>query len=85
MGLLSVENADILVFLVLCLSALASWALIPPVKAFANKIGAIDVPKDERRMHKTPIPRLGGLAIFTGDVAKQQYRNEKAHKYCESP
>ena len=33
---------------------------------FAYKVGAIDVPKDARRMHKTPIPRLGGLAIFIG-------------------
>lgn len=29
----------------------------------AHKIGAIDVPKDNRRMHKHPIPRLGGIAI----------------------
>ena len=29
----------------------------------AYKVGAIDVPKDGRRMHSVPIPRLGGLAI----------------------
>ena len=38
----------------------------PPVKNFAHKVGAIDVPKDARRMHKKPIPRLGGLAIYGG-------------------
>ena len=38
----------------------------PVVKTFAYKVGAIDVPKDARRMHKAPIPRLGGLAIFIG-------------------
>jgi UDP-GlcNAc:undecaprenyl-phosphate GlcNAc-1-phosphate transferase len=38
----------------------------PLAKNFAYKIGAIDVPKDKRRMHKTPIPRLGGIAIFVG-------------------
>ena len=38
----------------------------PLVKNFAHKVGAIDVPKDARRMHKVPIPRLGGLAIFLG-------------------
>ena len=32
----------------------------------APKIGAIDVPKDGRRMHTKPIPRFGGLAIFVG-------------------
>ena len=30
----------------------------PLAKNFAYKIGAIDVPKDKRRMHKTPIPRI---------------------------
>lgn len=38
----------------------------PVVKSFAFKVGAIDVPKDNRRMHKVPIPRMGGLAIFLG-------------------
>jgi UDP-GlcNAc:undecaprenyl-phosphate GlcNAc-1-phosphate transferase len=38
----------------------------PFVKKLAVKIGAIDVPKDSRRIHKIPIPRLGGLAIFIG-------------------
>ena len=45
-----------------------SFALTPVVKSFAYKIGAIDVPKDNRRMHKTPIPRVGGLAIFLGFI-----------------
>ena len=43
-----------------------SFIMCPLVKTFAYKVGAIDVPKDARRMHKTPIPRLGGLAIFIG-------------------
>lgn len=41
-----------------------SFLATPLVKNLAYKVGAIDVPKDERRMHKVPIPRLGGLAIF---------------------
>ncbi|MCR5825364.1 MAG: undecaprenyl/decaprenyl-phosphate alpha-N-acetylglucosaminyl 1-phosphate transferase [Oscillospiraceae bacterium] len=45
---------------------LVSFILSPLVKSFAYKIGAIDVPKDKRRMHKKPTPRLGGLAIFLG-------------------
>lgn len=48
------------------ISGVLSYALTPFVKRFAYKIGAIDVPKDSRRMHKRPIPRLGGLAIFIG-------------------
>ena len=43
-----------------------SFALTPVVKRFAFKIKAIDIPKDGRRMHKRPIPRLGGLAIIFG-------------------
>lgn len=41
-----------------------SFLATPLVKSLAYKVGAIDVPKDNRRMHKVPIPRLGGLAIF---------------------
>ena len=45
-----------------------SFFMTPPVKRFAEKVGAIDVPKDDRRVHKHPIPRMGGLAIFLGFV-----------------
>lgn len=48
------------------LSFILSFAMTPIVKNFALKVGAIDVPTDERRMHRHPIPRLGGLAIFIG-------------------
>jgi UDP-GlcNAc:undecaprenyl-phosphate GlcNAc-1-phosphate transferase len=45
-----------------------SFAATPLVKKFAHRVGAIDIPKDSRRIHKQPIPRLGGLAIFIGFV-----------------
>lgn len=48
---------------ILC-SGLIAFAMTPPVRVLAFKIGAIDVPLDQRRMHKKPIPRIGGLAIF---------------------
>ena len=38
----------------------------PIVKSLARKWGAVDVPKDGRRMHDHPIPRMGGIAIFLG-------------------
>jgi len=47
---------------------LISLASTPAVKWLAVKVGAIDDPKDERRAHKTPTPRLGGLAIFVGFI-----------------
>lgn len=45
-----------------------SYILTPYAKKMAYKIGAIDVPKDNRRVHKEPIPRLGGLAIYVAFV-----------------
>ena len=54
------------VMLALLVALVVSFLASPLVKNFAYKVGAIDVPKDARRMHKTPIPRLGGLAIFLG-------------------
>ena len=54
------------VVLALLAALVVSFLVTPVVKSFAYKVGAIDVPKDERRMHKVPIPRLGGLAIFIG-------------------
>ncbi|MBE6614263.1 MAG: undecaprenyl/decaprenyl-phosphate alpha-N-acetylglucosaminyl 1-phosphate transferase [Ruminococcaceae bacterium] len=48
---------------ILCAFLLA-YTLTPPVRVLAFKIGAIDVPLDDRRMHTKPIPRVGGLAIF---------------------
>ena len=59
--LLSVRAALLCAFVV-------SFLMCPMVKSFAYKIGAIDVPKDNRRMHKKPVPRLGGLAIFLGFI-----------------
>jgi len=56
------------VIFALTVSMLLSFALTPLVKRLAYKIGAVDVPKDKRRMHDHPIPRLGGLAIFIGCV-----------------
>ena len=54
------------VALALLVALAVSFLMTPVVKTFAYKVGAIDVPKDARRMHKVPIPRLGGLAIFIG-------------------
>ena len=54
------------VLLALMVALVVSFLMTPVVKTFAYKVGAIDVPKDNRRMHKEPIPRLGGLAIFIG-------------------
>ena len=56
------------VFLALIVALAVSFLASPIVKTFAYKVGAVDVPKDNRRMHHVPIPRLGGLAIFLGFI-----------------
>lgn len=57
-----------IIFLILAfvVAFVFSFAATPIAYRLAFKIGAVDVPKDSRRMHKTPIPRLGGLAIVFG-------------------
>ncbi len=52
------------IVLTIVVAGVLSLLLTPIVKAFSYKVGAVDVPKDARRMHDHPIPRLGGLAIF---------------------
>ena len=48
------------------LAVLISFMATPLVKKLAFKVGAVDVPKDDRRVHKEPMPHMGGLAIFAG-------------------
>ena len=45
-------------------AAAVSFLITPAVRILSHKVGAIDVPKDDRRMHTKPTPRLGGLAIY---------------------
>ena len=52
----------------LLVSALVALISTPVVRSLAFRIGAVDVPKDNRRMHDHPIPRMGGLAIFFGFI-----------------
>lgn len=54
--------------LTLLVAAAISFCTTPLIKLLARKVGAMDVPKDERRMHHRPIPRMGGLAIFLGFI-----------------
>ena len=51
------------ILLAMALASAISYASTPFVMKLAVRIGAVDVPRDNRRMHKVPIPRLGGLAI----------------------
>lgn len=46
------------------LAFVITLALVPLTIKLAGKVGAIDIPKDNRRVHTKPIPRIGGVAIF---------------------
>ena len=45
-------------------AAFISLIMTPLVRRLAIKIGALDIPKDDRRVHNKPMPLIGGLAIY---------------------
>ena len=63
-AMLANAQAWVKILLAVAIPFVISFAMTPVVKMFAQKVGAIDVPNEERRVHDHPIPRLGGLAIF---------------------
>lgn len=50
----------------LFLAAILTAAMTPLAVLVAPKIGAMDIPKDGRRVHNKPMPRFGGAAIYIG-------------------
>lgn len=54
--------------LVLCVAAAVTFLLLPIVRLIAVRWGAMAVPRD-RDVHKIPVPRLGGVAMFGGLAA----------------
>lgn len=58
---LVVNNHNI--FIIVLITFLTSLLLVPIVKKIAIHVNAMDEP-NERKIHKVPMPRLGGLAIY---------------------
>ncbi len=48
------------------LAFVVAFVTTPYTIKLAKKIGAVDIPKDERRTHKRAIPRFGGPAVILG-------------------
>jgi len=46
-----------------------SFILTPPARKLAIKVGALDIPKDPRKIHKKPMPYFGGLAIYVSIIS----------------
>ncbi len=53
------------IILMVAITFLFTVFFIPVIGKIANHIGALDIP-NERKVHKKPIPRLGGLGIYFG-------------------
>ena len=53
--------------LAFAIALIASLILTVPVRALALRVGMVDLP-GPRKVHLTPIPLLGGLAIYGGIV-----------------
>ena len=49
-------------------SLACALAVTPLARKIATRVGAVDYP-NKRRVNKTPIPRMGGIAIFAGIIA----------------
>lgn len=52
------------IYLPFLISFVISLALTPVVIKVGPKLGFLDIPKDNRRMHKRPMPIAGGIAIY---------------------
>ena len=53
------------IFSIVVITMLFVALFMPIIKDIAVYIGAIDIP-NKRKVHKKPIPRLGGLGIYAG-------------------
>ena len=55
------------------LAFITAFVTTPYTIRLAHKVGAIDLPKDERRINTKPMPRLGGLAVIAGFIISIVY------------
>ena len=55
------------------LAFITTFVITPYTIKLARKLGAVDTPKDARRVNKVTMPRLGGLAIIAGFVVSIIY------------
>lgn len=55
------------------LAFIVTFMATPYTIKIAHKVGAVDVPKDERRMHKKAMPKFGGPAVILGFLVSVIY------------
>ena len=56
-------------FIAFISAVIISFVMTPPARKLAIKVGALDVPKDPRKIHDKPMPYFGGLAIYISIMA----------------
>lgn len=56
-------------FIAFISAVIISFIMTPPARQLAIKVGALDVPKDPRKIHNKPMPYFGGLAIYISIMA----------------
>ena len=55
------------------LAFIVSFMATPYTIKIADKIGAVDIPKDKRRMHTKRMPKFGGPAVILGFIVSMLY------------
>lgn len=55
------------------LAFITAFMITPKTIKLAKKLGAVDSPKDERRVNKVVMPRLGGVAVVAGFLVSISY------------
>lgn len=55
------------------LAFITTFVITPYTIKLAKRLGAVDLPKDERRINKKPMPRLGGMAVIAGFAVSVVY------------
>ena len=55
------------------LAFITAFMITPKTINLAKKLGAVDNPKDERRINKVVMPRLGGVAVVCGFLVSISY------------
>src|SRR5262245_44610261 len=62
---LGLFNSRLFIFISLSLlSFLLSASLTPLIRNLVKRFGLLDHPNKHRNVHKTPMPRVGGIAVF---------------------
>lgn len=51
-------------FALFLIATIASLVATPLIRRLCQRLKLLDVPRDGRRLHRTAIPRLGGVALF---------------------